>query len=179
MILVVKNNAGSVENTIYLTPKEKRGAANVATYGPNIVMLGVELTSLTTNKVVMVNAKALSVTDRFTRFTFDADTETSSTAVDLTGPSWPEGYVQYRVVERANSADFQSISSSDVILEVGLGYLTRGDFVGFILTESSLNIAKEDNGLILLENATTTREAYQETTYTSHSDSGSTFAYHE
>ena len=27
MILVVKNNPGSVQNTVYLTPKEKRGAA--------------------------------------------------------------------------------------------------------------------------------------------------------
>ena len=46
MILVVKNNSTSVENTVYLTPKEKRGAANVAEYGATIQALGMELTSL-------------------------------------------------------------------------------------------------------------------------------------
>ena len=56
MILVFKNNTDSVLNTFYITPKEKRGAANVAEYGPTIQALGLELTSLTTNKVVMVNA---------------------------------------------------------------------------------------------------------------------------
>jgi len=179
MIVVVKNNTASVENTIYLTPKEKRGAKNVTAYGPTITMLGVELTSLTTDKVVMVNAKSLTVTDRYATFTFDANSTTSATAVDLSGPSWPEGFIQYRVVERSNSSDYLPISSSDVILETGLGYLTRGEATGFILTESSLYLAKEDSGLLLQEDATTTTEAYQETTYASHADAAETFTYYE
>ena len=179
MIVVVKNNTASVENTIYLKPKEKRGAANVATYGPTITTLGIELTSLTTDKVVMVNSKTLTVTDRFATMTFDAQSETGATAVDLSGPSWPEGYIQYRVVERSNTSDLLPISSTDVILEKGLGYLTRGEQVGFILTESSLILAKEDSGLLLQEDATTSTEAYQETTYASHTDADETFAYYE
>ena len=63
--------------------------------------------------------------------------------------------------------------------EKGLGYLTSGEQVGFILTESSLILAKEDSGLLLQEDATTSTEAYQETTYASHTDADETFAYYE
>lgn len=179
MIVVVKNNTDSVENTIYLTPKEKRGAANEALYGATISALGMELKSLTTDKTVMVNARVLTVTDRFTTFVFDADTTAGASAADLSGPSWPEGYIQYRVVERSSVSDVRAITSTDVILENGLGYLTRGEQVGFILTEAGANLAKEDSGLLLQENATTTTEAYQETTYASHADDTSTFTYYE
>ena len=99
MILVVKNNPGSVQNTVYLTPKEKRGAANVAEFGATINGLGMEIKSLTTDKTVMVNARVLTVTDRFTTFVFDAEVPSANTSVDLSGPSWPEGYIQYRIVE--------------------------------------------------------------------------------
>ena len=56
MIVVFKNDSATVTNTVYLTPKEKRGAANVAEYGATIAALGMEITSLTTDKTVMVNA---------------------------------------------------------------------------------------------------------------------------
>ena len=94
MILVFKNNSDSVSNTVYITPKEKRGAANVAEYGPTIQALGMELTSLTTNKVVMVNAITVTVTDRFTTFSFNADTVAADTSADLSGPQWPAGCIQ-------------------------------------------------------------------------------------
>ena len=178
MIVVVKNSFESIENTIYITPKEKRGAANVAEYGATIQALGLELKSLTTDKTAMVNARVLTVTDRFTSFTFDADSA-GDTSVDLTGPGWPEGFIQYRVVERSSSSDVRDITASDVILEKGLGYLTRGDQVGILLTEAGDFILKEDSGLLLQENATTTTEAYSETTYSSHTDDDETFTYYE
>jgi hypothetical protein len=59
-----------------------------------------ELKSLTTDKTAMVNARVLTVTDRFTTFVFDAQVPTADTSADLSGPSWPEGYFQYRIVER-------------------------------------------------------------------------------
>jgi hypothetical protein len=156
MILVVKNNPGSVQNTVYLTPKEKRGAANVAEYGATINGLGMEIKSLTTDKTVMVNARVLTVTDRFTTFVFDAEVPSANTSVDLSGPSWP-----------------------DVILEEGLGYLTRGLQTGIILTESGDNITTEEPGMLLKEDATATTEAYQETLYESHTDDTSTFTFYE
>ena len=179
MILVFKNNSDSVSNTVYITPKEKRGAANVAEYGPTIQALGMELTSLTTNKVVMVNAITVTVTDRFTTFSFNADTVDADTSADLSGPQWPEGFIQYRIVERASSSDVRAITAADVILETGLGYLSRGAQTGILLTESGNSLAKEDGGLILTEDATTTTEAYQETTYTSAAADAETFTYYE
>ncbi len=179
MILVFKNNTDSVLNTFYITPKEKRGAANVAEYGPTIQALGMELTSLTTNKVVMVNASTIVVTDRFTSFTFSADTVAADTSADLSGPQWPEGFIQYRIVERASSSDVRDITTADEILEKGLGYLSRGAQTGLLLTESGDFLAKEDGGLLLTEDATTTTEAYQETTYTSQPDAAETFTYYE
>ena len=127
----------------------------------------------------MVNARVLTVTDRFTTFVFDANTTTGDTTVDLSGPSWPEGFIQYRIVERSSSSDLQDITASDVILEEGLGYLTRGQQIGILLTESADFLIKEDGGLLLKEDATTTTEAYQETTYESHTDDSSTFTYYE
>jgi hypothetical protein len=179
MILVFQNYSSDIENTIYLTPKEKRGAANVALYGPTIQALGLELTSLTTDKVVIVNAKTLTVTDRYTTFVFDSSDTAADTSADLSGAQWPEGFIQYRVVERASSSDVRAISSTDVILEKGLGYLTRGGQTGILLTEAGAYLAKEDGGLLLTENATTTTEAYQETTYEAHPDAASTFTYYE
>lgn len=179
MIVVVKNNGTAIENTVYLTPKEKRGAANEATYGATIAALGMEIKSLTTEKTAMVNARVLTVTDRFTTFVFDANTTTADTTVDLSGPSWPEGFIQYRIVERSSSSDLRDITASDVILEEGLGYLTRGAQIGILLTESGDSLLKEDGGLLLKEDATTTTEAYQETTYESHTDDTSTFTYYE
>lgn len=179
MIVVVKNNSDSVENTVYITPKEKRGAANVAEYGATIQALGMELKSLTTEKTVMVNAKTLTVTDRFTTFVFDADTVAGDTKANLQGPGWPEGYIQYRIVERSSASDVRDITAADVILEKGLGYLTRGAQIGILLTESGANLTKEDSGLLLQENATTTTDAYQETTYSSHTDDDQTFTYYE
>ena len=179
MILVFQNYSSDIENTIYLTPKEKRGAANVALYGPTIQALGLELTSLTTDKVVMVNAKTLTVTDRYTTFVFDSSDTAADTSADLSGAQWPEGFIQYRVVERASSSDVRAISSTDVILEKGLGYLTRGGQTGILLTEAGAYLAKEDGGLLLTEDATTTTEAYQETTYEAHPDAASTFTYYE
>ena len=179
MILVFQNYTSDIENTIYLTPKEKRGAANVALYGPTIQALGLELTSLTTDKVVMVNAKTLTVTDRYATFVFDSSDTAADTSADLSGAQWPEGFIQYRVVERASSSDVRAISSTDVILEKGLGYLTRGGQTGILLTEAGAYLAKEDGGLLLTEDATTTTEAYQETTYEAHPDAASTFTYYE
>jgi hypothetical protein len=179
MILVFQNYSSDIENTIYLTPKEKRGAANVALYGPTIQALGLELTSLTTDKVVMVNAKTLTVTDRYTTFVFDSSDTAADTSADLSGAQWPEGFIQYRVVERSSSSDVRAISSTDVILEKGLGYLTRGGQTGILLTEAGAYLAKEDGGLLLTEDATTTTEAYQETTYEAHPDAASTFTYYE
>jgi hypothetical protein len=179
MILVFQNYSSDIENTIYLTPKEKRGAANVALYGPTIQALGLELTSLTTDKVVMVNAKTLTVTDRYTTFVFDSSDTAADTSADLSGAQWPEGFIQYRVVERASSSDVRAITSTDVILEKGLGYLTRGGQTGILLTEAGAYLAKEDGGLLLTEDATTTTEAYQETTYEAHPDAASTFTYYE
>ena len=179
MIVVVKNNPGSVQNTVYLTPKEKRGAANVALYGATISALGMELKSLTTDKTAMVNARVLTVTDRFTTFVFDAQVPTADTSADLSGPSWPEGYFQYRIVERTSSSDVRAISSTDVILEEGLGYLVRGLQTGILLTESGDNLTTEEPGMILKEDATATTEAYQETTYASHIDDSSTFTFYE
>ena len=179
MIVVFKNNPEQVENTVYITPKEKRGAANVALYGNSIQALGMELTSLTTDKTVMVNAKTLTVTDRFTTFVFDASSTAGDTNADLSGAQWPEGFIQYRVVERSSSSDVRDISSTDVILEKGLGYLTRGGQTGILLTESGNNIAQENGDLILQENATTTAEAYQETTYSDYPDDAQTFTYYE
>ena len=179
MILVFKNNSESVANTIFITPKEKRGAANVAEYGPTILALGVEITSLTTNKVAMVNASSITVTDRFTSLSFAADTVAADTSVDLSGPSWPEGFIQYRIVERASSSDVRDITSADVILEKGLGYLSRGAQTGILLTESGNFLTQEGGGLLLTEDATTTTEAYQETTYTSAADAAETFTYYE
>lgn len=179
MILVFKNNTESVSNTVYITPKEKRGAANAAEYGPTIEALGIELTSLTTNKVVMVNATSITVTDRFTAASFNADTVAADTSADLSGPSWPEGFIQYRIVERASSSDVRDITSADVILEKGLGYLSRGAQTGILLTESGNFLAQEDGGLLLTEDATTTTEAYQETTYSSQPDAAETFTYYE
>ena len=149
MILVFKNNSDSVSNTVYITPKEKRGAANVAEYGPTIQALGMELTSLTTNKAVMVNASTVTVTDRFTTFSFNADTVAADTSADLSGPQWPEGFIQYRIVERASSSDVRDITAADVILETGLGYLSRGAQTGILLTESGNSLAKEDGGLTI------------------------------
>lgn len=179
MILVVKNNPGSIQNTVYLTPKEKRGAANVAEYGATINGMGMEIKSLTTDKTVMVNARVLTVTDRFTTFVFDAEVPSANTSVDLSGPSWPEGYIQYRIVERDDENDVRDITASDVILEEGLGYLTRGLQTGIILTESGDNITTEEPGMLLKEDATATTEAYQETLYESHSDDTSTFTFYE
>ena len=179
MILVFQNYSSDIENTVYLTPKEKRGAANVALYGPTIQALGLELTSLTTDKVVMVNAKTLTVTDRYATFVFDSSDTAADTSADLNGPQWPEGFIQYRVVERSSASDVRAISASDVILEKGLGYLTRGGQTGILLTEAGAYLAKEDGGLLLTEDATTTTEAYQETTYESHPDAASTFTYYE
>jgi len=179
MIVVFQNYSSDIENTIYLTPKEKRGAANVALYGPTIQALGLELTSLTTDKVVMVNAKTLTVTDRYATFVFDSSDTAADTSADLSGAQWPEGFIQYRVVERASSSDVRAISSTDVILEKGLGYLTRGGQTGILLTEAGAYLAKEDGGLLLTEDATTTTEAYQETTYEAHPDAASTFTYYE
>lgn len=179
MIVVVKNNSESIENTVYLTPKEKRGAANEAEFGATIAALGLELQSLTTDKKVMVNARVLTVTDRFTTFVFDAETTAADTSANLSGPSWPEGYIQYRVVERASSSDVRDISATDVILEKGLGYLTRGDQTGILFTEAGDQITKEDGGLLLQENATTTTDAYQEVQYSSHTDDDETFTYYE
>jgi len=179
MIVVFKNNTAEVENTVYITPKEKRGAANVALYGNTIQALGMELTSLTTDKTVMVNAKTLTVTDRFTTFVFDASSTVGDTNADLSGAQWPEGFIQYRVVERSSSSDVRDISSTDVILEKGLGYLTRGALTGILLTESGNNLAQETGDLILEENATTTTEAYQETTYSDYPDDAQTFTYYE
>ena len=179
MIVVFKNNTAEVENTVYITPKEKRGAANVALYGNTIQALGMELTSLTTDKTVMVNAKTLTVTDRFTTFVFDASSTAGDTNADLSGAQWPEGFIQYRVVERSSSSDVRDISSTDVILEKGLGYLTRGALTGILLTESGNNLAQETGDLILQENATTTTEAYQETTYSDYPDDAQTFTYYE
>lgn len=179
MILVFKNNPAQVENTVYITPKEKRGAANVALYGASIVALGMELRSLTTDKTVMVNAKTLTVTDRFTTFVFDATSTAGDTNADLSGAQWPEGFIRYRIVERASSADVRDISASDVILEEGLGYLTRGGQTGILLTESGNYLAQENGDLILAENATTTTEAYQETTYDEYPDDAQTFTYYE
>jgi len=179
MILVFQNYSSDIENTIYLTPKEKRGAANVALYGPTIQALGLELTSLTTDKVVMVNAKTLTVTDRYATFVFDSSDTAADTSADLSGAQWPEGFIQYRVVERSSSSDVRAISSTDVILEKGLGYLTRGGQTGILLTEAGAYLAKEDGGLLLTEDATTTTEAYQETTYEAHPDAASTFTYYE
>lgn len=179
MIVVFKNNPAQVENTVYITPKEKRGAANVALYGNSIQALGMEFTSLTTDKTVMVNAKTLTVTDRFTTFVFDASSTAGDTKVDLSGAQWPEGFIQYRVVERSSSSDVRDISSTDVILEKGLGYLTRGGQTGILLTESGNNLAQENGDLILQENATTTAEAYQETTYSDYPDDAQTFTYYE
>ena len=179
MIVVFKNNSASVSNTVYITPKEKRGAANVAEYGATIQALGMELTSLTTNKVVMVNASTLTVTDRFTTFSFSADTVAADTSADLSGPQWPEGFIQYRIVERASSSDVRDITSADVILVKGLGYLSKGGQTGILLTESGNFLAQESGGLILTEDATTTTEAYQETTYTSQPDAAETFTYYE
>ncbi len=121
MILVVKNNPGSVQNTVYLTPKEKRGTANVAEFGATINGMGMEIKSLTTDKTVMVNARVLTVTDRFTTFVFDAEVPSANTSVDLSGPSWPEGYIQYRIVERDDENDVRDITASDVILGGGVG----------------------------------------------------------
>ena len=179
MILVFQNYSSDIENTIYLTPKEKRGAANVALYGPTIQALGLELTSLTTDRVVMVNAKTLTVTDRYATFVFDSSDTAADTSADLSGAQWPEGFIQYRVVERSSSSDVRAISSTDVILEKGLGYLTRGGQTGILLTEAGAYLAKEDGGLLLTEDATTTTEAYQETTYEAHPDAASTFTYYE
>jgi hypothetical protein len=179
MILVFQNYSSDIENTVYLTPKEKRGAANVALYGPTIQALGLELTSLTTDKVVMVNAKTLTVTDRYATFVFDSSDTAADTSADLNGPQWPEGFIQYRVVERSSASDVRAISASDVILEKGLGYLTRGGQTGILLTEAGAYLAKEDGGLLLTEDATTTTEAYQETTYEAHPDAASTFTYYE
>lgn len=179
MIVVFKNNTAEVENTVYITPKEKRGAANVALYGNTIQALGMELTSLTTDKTVMVNAKTLTVTDRFTTFVFDASSTAGDTNADLSGAQWPEGFIQYRVVERSSSSDVRDISSTDVILEKGLGYLTRGGQTGILLTESGNNLAQETGDLILQENATTTTEAYQETIYSDYPDDAQTFTYYE
>jgi len=179
MILVFQNYSSDIENTIYLTPKEKRGAANVALYGPTIQALGLELTSLTTDKVVMVNAKTLTVTDRYATFVFDSSDTAADTSADLSGAQWPEGFIQYRVVERSSSSDVRAITSTDVILEKGLGYLTRGGQTGILLTEAGAYLAKEDGGLLLTEDATTTTEAYQETTYEAHPDAASTFTYYE
>jgi hypothetical protein len=179
MILVFQNYSSDIENTVYLTPKEKRGAANVALYGPTIQALGLELTSLTTDKVVMVNAKTLTVTDRYATFVFDSSDTAADTSADLNGPQWPEGFIQYRVVERSSASDVRAISATDVILEKGLGYLTRGGQTGILLTEAGAYLAKEDGGLLLTEDATTTTEAYQETTYEAHPDAASTFTYYE
>lgn len=179
MILVFKNNPSQVENTVYITPKEKRGAANVAIYGATIQALGMELRSLTTDKTVMVNAKTLTVTDRFTTFVFDASSTAGDTSADLSGAQWPEGFIEYRIVERASSSDVRAITSADVLLETGLGYLTRGGQTGILLTESGNFLAQETGDLILTENATTTTEAYQETTYTSQPDAAETFTYYE
>ena len=114
MILVFKNNPSQVENTVYITPKEKRGAANVAIYGATIQALGMELRSLTTDKTVMVNAKTLTVTDRFTTFVFDASSTAGDTSADLSGAQWPEGFIEYRIVERASSSDVRAITSAEV-----------------------------------------------------------------
>ena len=179
MIVVFQNYSSDIENTIYLTPKEKRGAANVALYGPTIQALGLELTSLTTDKVVMVNAKTLTVTDRYATFVFDSSDTAADTSADLSGAQWPEGFIQYRVVERSSSSDVRAITAADVILEKGLGYLTRGGQTGILLTEAGAYLAKEDGGLLLTEDATTTTEAYQETTYEAHPDAASTFTYYE
>ena len=179
MILVFQNYTGEIENTIYITPKEKRGAVNAALYGPTIQALGLELTSLTTNKVVMVNAKTLTVTDRFTTFVFDASSVAADTSADLAGASWPEGFIQYRVVERSSASDVQPISATDVILEKGLGYLTRGALTGILLTESGNNLTQESGDLLLTEDATTTTEAYSETEFDSYTDDTSTFTYYE
>jgi len=179
MILVFKNNPEAIENTVYITPKEKRGAANVTLYGPTIQALGMELKSLTTDKTVMVNAKTLTVTDRFTTFVFDASSTAGDTKADLSGAQWPEGFIQYRIVERASSADVRAITAADVILETGLGYLTRGGQTGILLTESGNYLAQENGDLILAENATTTTEAYQETTYAEYPDDAETFTYYE
>ena len=179
MILVFKNNPSQVENTVYITPKEKRGAANVAIYGATIQALGMELRSLTTDKTVMVNAKTLTVTDRFTTFVFDASSTAGDTSADLSGAQWPEGFIEYRIVERASSSDVRAITSADVLLETGLGYLTRGGQTGILLTESGNFLAQETGDLILQENATTTTEAYQETTYAEYPDDAQTFTYYE
>ena len=179
MILVFKNNPSQVENTVYITPKEKRGAANVAIYGATIQALGMELRSLTTDKTVMVNAKTLTVTDRFTTFVFDASSTAGDTSADLSGAQWPEGFIEYRIVERASSSDVRAITSADVLLETGLGYLTRGGQTGILLTESGNFLAQETGDLILTENATTTTEAYQETTYSDYPDDAETFTYYE
>jgi hypothetical protein len=179
MILVFKNNPSQVENTVYITPKEKRGAANVAIYGATIQALGMELRSLTTDKTVMVNAKTLTVTDRFTTFVFDASSTAGDTSADLSGAQWPEGFIEYRIVERASSSDVRAITSADVLLETGLGYLTRGGQTGILLTESGNFLAQETGDLILTENATTTTEAYQETTYADYPDDAETFTYYE
>ena len=103
----------------------------------------------------------------------------ADTSADLSGPQWPEGFIQYRIVERASSSDVRDITAADVILETGLGYLSRGAQTGILLTESGNSLAKEDGGLILTEDATTTTEAYQETTYTSAADAAETFTYYE
>ena len=179
MILVFKNNPSQVENTVYITPKEKRGAANVAIYGATIQALGMELRNLTTDKTVMVNAKTLTVTDRFTTFVFDASSTAGDTSADLSGAQWPEGFIEYRIVERASSSDVRAITSADVLLETGLGYLTRGGQTGILLTESGNFLAQETGDLILTENATTTTEAYQETTYADYPDDAETFTYYE
>ena len=179
MIVVFKNNGATVTNTVYLTPKEKRGAANVAEYGATIAALGMEITSLTTDKTVMVNARTLTVTDRFATFVFDATTTAGDTSADLSGAQWPEGFIQYRIVERASSSDVRDITAADVILEKGLGYLTRGGQTGILLTESGNFLAQETGDLILQENATTTTEAYQETTYDEYPDDAQTFTYYE
>jgi hypothetical protein len=103
----------------------------------------------------MVNAKTLTVTDRYTTFVFDSSDTAGDTSADLSGPQWPEGFIQYRVVERASSSDVRAITSTDVILEKGLGYLTRGALTGILLTESGNFLAQESGDFILTEDAST------------------------
>ena len=73
----------------------------------------------------------------------------------------------------------RDITAADVILEKGLGYLTRGAQTGILLTESGNFLAQETGDLILKEDATTTTEAYQETTYAEYPDDAQTFTYYE
>lgn len=181
MVLIIKNTAStSVANTLYLTASQQTAQP----------YFQVELVHMTTGAVkrIRTGTGAITITTRFDTWSFTANPVESydpvtGDNVNLSGPNWPEGFIQFYVYGVADASD-NTEQDRSTAAETGLGYIVTGAGGDFLLLESSTAedvaiLTTEANQLILLEQSTLIADPYGESHYETYQEEFAAPVYYE